>query len=71
MDPRAAGRRLRIISIVDDIAVCATVTQAERSRALGRSTTKPTRIAVKRLKPGSNGYRLVEPDEPQVAQAAE
>jgi hypothetical protein len=49
MDWRIKGRRLRVYSVGDDYA-----------RVENVETGKRTRIKVKRLKPGSTGYRLVE-----------
>lgn len=60
MDPRSEGRRVRIVAIVDDTATCVIVSNA--ATATIPTVGKMTRISLRRLKPGSNGYRLVEAD---------
>lgn len=59
MDPREGGRCLRVEAIEGEHAVCQRV-----ARSFGRWSPvgRPTRILLRRLRPGSRGYRLVSGD---------
>jgi hypothetical protein len=57
-DSRSTGRTVRVVAIEGDKAVVETVTYSKHVYVGGGR--KQSRIALKRFKPNSTGYRLVE-----------
>lgn len=58
-DPREEGRTLRVERIEDDKAICTVLS----NRSVGSYTAsvgRITRISLRRFRPTSTGYRLVE-----------
>ncbi len=61
-DPRAKGRTVEVLAVANGLALCKVITdvdpnlyQPKKSR-VGRTT----RISVRRFRPNSTGYRLVQ-----------
>ena len=53
MDPRSRGRTIRVDFVVGDYAY------------VTGSNGRKTRIKISRMRPGSNGYKLINNPEPQ------
>ena len=64
-DPRSAPRTVRVLEVDDEKALVEVVTPAAAATNAGART----RISVKRFRPTTTGYRLVE-DVPESATAA-
>lgn len=66
-DPRESGRTLRVDTTDTTHAVCTVLTDRTQQRPGQPSAGKTTRIALRRFRPTSTGYRLTQPETPLAA----
>jgi hypothetical protein len=60
-DPRSKGRTVRVLAVANDRATCKVLTDIEDPAQRTRSAVgKITRISLRRLRPTSTGYTLIE-----------